>query len=172
MRTPVVGAHQFKLSSAGATSAHSNQRSVAAVGDSVKALATGRLLAIKLSAIPAGIANRLHRFRALRFVGNERGFHNGCNEKHQWHPTNCGPYHEKRFFHKCCLFATNFQKSVAQKTSLCQPISVRNLLLNPLIVSWLQSKRASRRSLPSRSLAFGSVKLAVPTCTAEAPTTK
>src|SRR5579883_569311 len=58
------------------------------------------------------------------------------------------------------------------KHALCQPISATNFDLMSLIFNTLFRKPNASRPPASFSLAFGSEKLAVPTCTAVAPTVR
>src|ERR1700737_1064443 len=69
----------------------------------------------------------------------------------------------------CFLYYIN-PKKCSILLSLCQPFSARNFLCISLIVHILDEEMARSRPATSCSLALGSAKLAVPTCTAEAPT--
>lgn len=71
-----------------------------------------------------------------------------------------------------CSFRYETTKKCITITALCQPFSLRNLSFISLKDNALTSFKAFGRLPIMPSLAFGSAKLAVPTCTADAPTLK
>src|SRR5207245_9733551 len=99
----------------------------------------------------------------------EGGFHRRSDEEHKEHPPERGPDHEKSMSHSVCFLLLT-PKKCSRRTSLCQLFSALNLSLISFKVNNLASSRTFVRPSTSRSLTRGSVKLAVPTCTAEAPT--
>src|SRR5215467_4764969 len=96
-------------------------------------------------------------------------FHNGSNEEHEQHPSKRGPDHEKSMSHSVCFLLLT-PKKCSREESLCQLFSATNLSLILFKVKALARSRTFVRASTRLSLAFGSAKLAVPTCTAEAPT--
>src|SRR5215472_11087471 len=69
-----------------------------------------------------------------------------------------------------CTLCYETPKKCSTKASLCQPFCGRGLLCNALTLNTLASESALGRASTNLSLALGSAKLAVPTCTADAPT--
>src|SRR4029077_12766554 len=102
---------------------------------------------------------------------NERSLHHGRDKEHQRHPTDSSPSHEKWSSHSV-LFLLQTLKKCSKNDALCQPIPVTDLSRMLLIVNILASETACARPSTSASLIVGSAKLAVPTCTAVAPTAK
>src|SRR6201997_1176739 len=99
----------------------------------------------------------------------EGGFHRRSDEEHKKHPAERGPDHEKSMSHSVCFLLLT-PKKCSRGTSLCQPFSALNCSLISFKVNTLASSRTFVRPPTSRSLTLGSAKLAVPTCTADAPT--
>src|SRR5215831_9614901 len=102
---------------------------------------------------------------------NERSLHHGRDKEHQRHPANSSPSHEEWSSHSV-LFLLQTLKKCSKNDALCQPFSATNLSRKPLIVNSLASETARARPPTSASLIVGSAKLAVPTCTAVAPTAR
>src|SRR6202049_707855 len=100
---------------------------------------------------------------------HEWRFHRRSDEEHEWNPPECSPNNEESVSHSV-FFVLQLPKKCSEKESLCQPISTGNLPRISLILLALIRTRAFVRALAKLSLALGSAKLAVPTCTAEAPT--
>src|SRR6266704_2624879 len=100
---------------------------------------------------------------------HERGFHHRSDEEHEKHPAERCPDHEESMSHSVC-FVLQTTKKCSRKTSLCQLFSGANLPLISFKVNILARSRTFVRASTRRSLALGSATLAVPTCTADAPT--
>src|SRR5258707_8145382 len=134
--------------------------------------AVGRLAAVEPGSIPARITHPgLDRLWGLAQVRHERCFHRWCDEEKQRNPAECSPNYEESVSHSV-VFVLQLPEKCSGKESLCQPISAANFPCISLILLALTCTRAFVRALASLSLALGSAKLAVPTCTAEAPTTR
>src|SRR6266568_9096673 len=99
----------------------------------------------------------------------EGGFHRRSDEEHKEHPPERGPHHEKSMSHSVCFLLLT-PKKCSRRTSLCQLFSALNVSLISFTVNTLARSGTFVRPPTSRSLTRGSAKLAVPTCTAEAPT--
>src|SRR5579864_1783578 len=148
IRTTIIDANQFKLSASGIDQPNDRPEGKVGVGSreglGVKALPVGRLAAVEFGSIPAGIADpSLNRLGRFSLIGYERCFHHWCDKEHQWHPAYCSPNHEEWLFHSV-VFLLQFTKKCSRKASLCQPISVRKVPLNLLILNTLMLKRAER----------------------------
>src|SRR6516165_4603750 len=102
---------------------------------------------------------------------NERSLHHRRDKKHQRHPADSSPSHKEWSSHSV-LFLLQMLKKCSKNDALCQPFSVTSLSRKLLIVSSLASETVRARPSTSASLILGSAKLAVPTCTAVAPTAK
>src|SRR4029077_16732639 len=136
----------------------------------VEDLAIGRLAAVEPGSIPARITHPgLDRLWGLAQVRHERCFHRWCDKEKQRNPAECSPNYEESVSHSV-VFVLQLPEKCSEKESLCQPISAAILPCISLILLALACTRAFVRALASLTLALGSAKLAVPTCTAEAPT--
>src|SRR5713101_4428289 len=69
-----------------------------------------------------------------------------------------------------CILCDSNPINGSTQAPLCQPLFAINSPCISLILNTLYSHRALSKPTTSRSLALGSVKLVVPTCTADAPT--
>src|SRR5207253_9963068 len=69
-----------------------------------------------------------------------------------------------------CVLCYETTKNCSRKTSLCQRLSAMGRSRNSLTLSILASISTFGRASTNLSLTRGSAKLAVPTCTADAPT--
>src|SRR5882757_10101242 len=172
--TPVIDTNNFKFSIAGVYNAHPGAERQVRVGSrqalGVEPLAVRSLLAVKVGAIPAGVSNpHLDRLYRLALKSHQGCFHRGCNQEHQRHPTNRGPCYKEWSSHSV-FNPLQMLKKCIKKTALCQPFSLEKFPLNSLKVNILKSLKPFTKPPTIASLAFGSEKLAVPTCTAEAPT--
>src|ERR1700738_1824554 len=136
----------------------------------IEDLTVSRLATVEAGSVPACVAYpSFDRLRRLAQVCYKRGFHRRSDEEHQRNPTECSPNYEESVSHSV-FFVLQLPKKCSEKESLCQPISSGNLPRISLILLALSRTRAFVRALAKLSLALGSAKLAVPTCTAEAPT--
>src|SRR5215472_3186459 len=174
IRSAVIDAYQFKLAGARVDQPDDGAERKVGVGRGqrlrVKMLSVGSLAAVKFRSIPAGIANPgLDGFRRFCLVSHQRRFHHRGDEEHERYPPQGGPDHEERSSHSV-VFLLQLPKKCSRKASLCQPIPAWKIPLKSLILNALTSKQVVRSSLTSRSLARGSAKLTVPTCTEVAPT--
>src|SRR5208337_3253794 len=172
--TPVIDTYHFKLAVSRVDDAHPGVEGQVGVcrsqSLSAKGLPVGGPLAIEFRTIPTGIADPdLHGFDWFTQVGDERSFHDRCDEEHQRHPPDSSPSDEEWSLHSVFFSLQTFKKC-SRKTALCQPKSVPNLSLISLIVLHLIVRTSAPKFLIIASLALGSAKLAVPTCTADAPT--
>src|ERR1700686_513188 len=176
IRTPVIYSYQLKFPVAGIDHAHQRaERQMRVRGRqclTVEDLPIGRLAAIEAGAIPAGIAHPgLDRLRRFAQVRHQRRLHRRSDEEHQRNPTECSPNNEESVSHSV-FFVLQLPKKCSEKESLCQPISDGTMPRISLILLALSRTRAFVRALANLSLTLGSVKLAVPTWTAEAPTNR
>src|SRR5215470_2268926 len=167
VRTTVIDAYKFKLSGASVHHADQGPKGEVRVGGGesfrVEDLAVSSLAPIEPGAIPAGVAYPgFDRLNWLIQVRNQRSFHRRSDEEHEEHPTKRGPKHEESMSHSVFFLLLNPEKC-SRKTSLCQPFSATNLSFISFKVNSLARSRTFVRASESRSLAFGSAKLAVPT---------
>src|SRR6266436_3077136 len=174
--TAVIDTYQFKLARAGVYDAHEGTEGKVWVRRSesftVEDLAIGGFATVEAGAVPARVAGPgFDRLGRLAQVCHEWRFHHRSDEEHQGNPAECSPNHEESVSHSV-VFVLQVPEKCSGRESLCQPISVANLPCISLILLALWRTRAFVRALASCSLALGSVKLAVPTCTAEAPTAR
>src|ERR1700674_3942191 len=136
----------------------------------VEDLAIGRLATVEPGSVPARITHPgFDRLRGLAQVRHERCFHRRCDKEKQRNPAECSPNYEESVSHSV-VFVLQLPEKCSKKESVCQLFSAMNLPRISLILLCLACTRAFVRVLASLSLALGSAKLAVPTCTAEAPT--
>src|SRR5277367_5029191 len=132
----------------------------------IEPLAVRRLLPVELGAIPAGIANpSLDRLRWLRQMSHQGRFHSRSNQEHQRHPANRGPCNEEWSSHSVFFLLLTTEKC-SKNAALCQPFCTEKDPLNSLIELALTSETALANAPTMSSLALGSEKLDVPTCTA------
>src|SRR5580704_155595 len=174
IRTPVINTNNLKFAIADVYYAHPGSERKVRVGGrqalSVKPLAVRGLLPVKVGAIPTGISNPyLDRLYRLALQSHQGCFHRGRNQEHQRHPAYRGPCYKEWSSHSV-FNPLQMLKKCIQKTALCQLFSLKKLPLNSLKVHILASIKAFAKPPAIASLAFGSEKLAVPTCTAVAPT--
>src|SRR5260370_32923818 len=176
IRTSVINTYQLKFP--GSRVDDANQGAERQVGVrccksfAIEELDVSRLAAIEAGSVPACVAYPgFDRLRRLAQVSDERRFHRRSDEEHQRNPTECSPDYKESVSHSV-VFVLQVPEKCSEKESLCQPISVANLPRMSLILRSLCRTRAFVRALASLSLALGSAKLAVPTCTAEAPTAR
>src|SRR5216683_2512420 len=139
-------------------------------GFAVEDFTIGCLAAIEARPVPAGIAHPgLDRLRGFAQVRHQRRFHRRSDKEHQQNPAECSPDNKESVSHSV-FFVLQLPEKCSKKESLCQLFSATNLSRISFILLYLACTRAFVRALASLSLALGSAKLAVPTCTAEAPT--
>src|SRR6266849_8319027 len=174
--TAIINTYQLKFPVTGVY--HPHQRAEREMGVrggerfTVEDLAVGRLAAVESGSIPARITHPgLDRLLGLAQVRHERCFHRWCDEEKQRNPAECSPNYEESVSHSV-VFVLQLPEKCSEKESSCQPISAAIFPRISLILLALACTRAFVRALASLSLALGSAKLAVPTCTAEAPTTR
>src|SRR5215469_16764876 len=173
--TAVIDAHKFEPAVADIDNAYPGaegqirMRRGQTLG--VISLAVGGLSTIEAGAVPAGVAYpHFERFDGIAQVRYQGGLHRRANQEHQRQPSDGSPGHEERSSHSVVNQLQTTRKC-SKKDALCQLFSTGSLSLISLKELMLALFRVAGNWPKISSLARGSVKLAVPTCTADAPTT-
>src|ERR1700730_518047 len=136
----------------------------------VKLLTTGCFPALKLRPIPTRAARpRPYWLDGLRWMSYQGSFQALRQKEHQRHPSERGPNHENSPAHRFLPRGRRHKKRNIHGAAI-QALSVLNVPIKLLILGMLASPQLFSRACTSCSQTAGSEKLAVPTCTAVAPT--
>ncbi len=136
----------------------------------VKPFAVGGLLAVKSRSIPARVAYpSLHWLNRLLRCATSGASITGAIRNIRGTHRSAAQIMNNGFRIMCSLCYSN-PENCSARGSLCQPLCDKKVARISLKLNSLDSEMASRTCSTIASLAPGSAKLAVPTCTAEAPT--